>query len=134
MSRADPLRIADYLRHILEAIDNIQAYTAGSDLAGFIADRKTQDAVIRNLEVIGEACNNVAKNHPSFTAQHATVPWGFAMRWPMDTSTWTCPLSGKPSKVICQRSRRRSQRWSEFATLLVAARAHSTRASGQFNY
>jgi uncharacterized protein with HEPN domain len=78
MSRTDPLRIADYLRHILEAIDNIQAYTAGSDLAGFIADRKTQDAVIRNLEVIGEACNNVAKNHPSFTAQHATVPWGFA--------------------------------------------------------
>jgi len=28
MSRVDPLRIADYLRHILEAIDNIQAYTA----------------------------------------------------------------------------------------------------------
>ena len=40
MSRADPLRIADYLRHILEAIENIQAYAAGLDLAGFIADRK----------------------------------------------------------------------------------------------
>ncbi len=78
MSRADPLRIADYLRHILEAIDNIQVYTAGADLAGFMSDRKTQDAVIRNLEVIGEACNNVAKNHPDFAAQHATVPWGFA--------------------------------------------------------
>ena len=78
MSRADPLRIADYLRHILEAMDNIQVYTAGSDLAGFMADRKTQDAVIRNLEVIGEACNNVAKNHPDFAAQNATVPWGFA--------------------------------------------------------
>lgn len=49
MSRADPLRIADYLRHIVEAIDNIQAYTAGADLAEFLADRKTQDAVIRNL-------------------------------------------------------------------------------------
>ncbi len=78
MSRADPLRIADYLRHILEAIDNIQVYTADSDLASFMADRKTQDAVIRNLEVIGEACNNVAKNHPDFAAQHAAVPWGFA--------------------------------------------------------
>ena len=43
-----------------------------------MADRKTQDAVIRNLEVIGEACNNVTKNHPDFAAQHATVPWGFA--------------------------------------------------------
>ncbi len=78
MSRADPLRIADYLRHILEAIDNIQSYTADLNLAAFMADRKTQDAVIRNFEVIGEACNNVAKNHPDFATQHATVPWGFA--------------------------------------------------------
>ena len=78
MSRADPLRTADYLRHILEAIDNIQAYTAGMDQAAFMADRKTQDAVIRNLEVIGEACNNVSKNHPDFAASHANVPWGFA--------------------------------------------------------
>jgi uncharacterized protein with HEPN domain len=78
MSRADPLRIADYLQHILEAIDNIQDYTAGMDLDAFMADRKTRDAVIRNLEVIGEACNNVAKNHPTFASEHSTVPWGFA--------------------------------------------------------
>ena len=31
MSRANPLRIADYLQHVLDAIDNIQAYTAGMD-------------------------------------------------------------------------------------------------------
>jgi uncharacterized protein with HEPN domain len=47
-------------------------------LAGFMADRKTCDAVIRNLEVIGEACNNIARNHPDFAAQHSSVPWGFA--------------------------------------------------------
>nr|WP_295777971.1 HepT-like ribonuclease domain-containing protein [Rhodoferax sp.] len=46
MSRAHPLRVTDYLQHILEAI--------------------------------GEACNNIAKNHPDFAAQHAAVPWGFA--------------------------------------------------------
>ena len=51
MSRADPQRLADYLRHILQAIDNIRNYTAGMDLAAFVMDRKTQDAVIRNLEV-----------------------------------------------------------------------------------
>ena len=78
MSRADLQRLGDYLRHILEAIDNIQNYTAGMDLAAFRADRKTQDAVIRNLEVIGEACNNVAKNHPAFASSHSSVPWGFA--------------------------------------------------------
>ena len=48
------------------------------NLAGFMADRKTCDAVIRNLEVIGEACNNIAKNQPDFAAQHASIPWGFA--------------------------------------------------------
>ena len=78
MSRANPLRIADYLQHILEAIGNIHDYTAGMNLDAFIADRKTRDAVIRNLEIIGEACNNVAKNHPAFATAHAGIPWGFA--------------------------------------------------------
>lgn len=32
----------------------------------------------RNLEVIGEACNNVARNHPDFVSVHASVPWSFA--------------------------------------------------------
>ena len=45
---------------------------------GFMTDRKTSDAVIRNLEIIGEACNNIAKNDPGFAAQHPSVPWGFA--------------------------------------------------------
>jgi uncharacterized protein with HEPN domain len=78
MSRAHPLRVADYLWHILEAIGNIQDYTVDMDLAAFLTDRKTSDAVIRNLEVIGEACNNVSKNHPDFATQHSNVPWGFA--------------------------------------------------------
>ena len=78
MSRADPLRIADYLEHVIEAINSIQEYTAGMDLAAYMADRKTRDAVIRNLEVIGEACNKLAKKHPEFAAQHNSIPWGFA--------------------------------------------------------
>ena len=78
MSRANPLRLADYLQHILEAIDNISAYTAGLERAAFMDDRKTCDAVIRNLEVIGEACNNVTKHHSDFAAKHSVVPWGFA--------------------------------------------------------
>ena len=48
------------------------------DLATFIADRKTCDTVIRNIEVIGEACNNVVKHHSAFAAVNATIPWGFA--------------------------------------------------------
>ena len=78
MSRADPLRIGDYLQHILDAIDNIQAYTAGMNQVSFTADGKTRDAVVRNLEIVGEACNNISRKHPTFAAAHAAVPWSFA--------------------------------------------------------
>lgn len=44
-----------YLDDILEAIARIQEYTDGLDYEAFSHDRKTQDAVIRNLEIIG-AC------------------------------------------------------------------------------
>jgi predicted nucleotidyltransferase len=53
------LRIRDYLGHILEAIDRVSTYTASSDEASFMADKKTQDAVIRNLEIIGEAAQHL---------------------------------------------------------------------------
>ena len=59
MSRTDPLRIEDYLTQILEAIARIQECASGMDRAVFMSDRKTCDAVIRNLEVVGEACNNI---------------------------------------------------------------------------
>ncbi|MDR7148137.1 uncharacterized protein with HEPN domain [Hydrogenophaga palleronii] len=78
MTRSKPLRTADYLLHIVEAIDNIQNYTASQDAAIFKADRKTQEAVIRNLEIIGEVCNSVVKNGPAFAQSHPQVPWGFA--------------------------------------------------------
>ncbi len=78
MRRQQSLRTADYLQHMAQAIDNIQSYTAGMDATSFKADRKTQDAVIRNLEIIGEACNNVAKNDPAYAQAHPAMPWGFA--------------------------------------------------------
>ena len=78
MSRGDPQRLADYLGHILEAIDSIRDYTSQATRESYLADRKTQDAVVRNLEVIGEASNNVVKHHAEFAAAHSDVPWRFA--------------------------------------------------------
>ena len=56
-----------YLRHILDAIEKIVRFTADGR-AAFDADDKTQDAVIRNFEVIGEAVKNLSSglknNHP----------------------------------------------------------------------
>jgi len=48
-----------YLQDILEACGKIQAYTSGHGLESFKADSKIFDAVLRNLEVIGEAAKNV---------------------------------------------------------------------------
>lgn len=49
-----------YLDDILEAIDRIREYVRGMDEEAFVSDIKTQDAVIRNLEVIGEASNKLS--------------------------------------------------------------------------
>lgn len=78
MSKAGKLRVPDYLRHILEAIRRIHNYVADMDEAQFLADEKTQDAVIRNFEIIGEACRNVDSHYPDFAEEYPEVPWGFA--------------------------------------------------------
>ncbi|MDN6887740.1 DUF86 domain-containing protein [Variovorax sp. CAN2819] len=78
MSRRDPQRVADYLGHILQAIDSIREYTSDATADSYLADRKTQDAVVRNLEVIGEASNNIVKHHAEFALAHPAVPWRFA--------------------------------------------------------
>ena len=60
-----------YLNHILEAIERIEAYTsAGAD--AFRDDIKTQDAVIRNLQVIGEAAKKVSLKTRAATPE---IPW-----------------------------------------------------------
>ena len=48
-----------YLDDIREAIRAIREYTEGLTFESFSADRKTIDAVIRNLEIIGEAAKNL---------------------------------------------------------------------------
>ena len=72
--KADPRRIPDYLLHILEAISRIRNYTAGLDRAGFDASSLIQDAVIRNLEIMGEAARNIELHDPSFAAKYSDFP------------------------------------------------------------
>ena len=60
-----------YLAHILERADRIAVFVRDGH-AAFLTDHKTQDAVIRNVEVIGEA----AKRVPSeYRAAHPSIPW-----------------------------------------------------------
>ena len=66
----DPQRLPDYLGHILEAIENILSYTDGMSEAGFMEEGLTRDAVMRNLQIIGEASRNIAQRFPDFVASH----------------------------------------------------------------
>lgn len=51
----------EFLADIKEAIRRINFYTKHLDFAAFLDDLKTQDAVVRNLEVIGEATKNLSE-------------------------------------------------------------------------
>ena len=71
-----PLRVGDYLEHIADAIDRITGYIQGiDDAAALERDQKIQDAVIRNIEIIGEAANKIQKQAPGFVAAHPSLPW-----------------------------------------------------------
>ncbi len=61
-----------YLKHILDAISQIEAFIKDYTFEDFSSDRKTIDAVIRELAVIGEAANNISK---SFQEEHSRILW-----------------------------------------------------------
>ena len=67
-----------YLEDILEAIGKITRYTAGLSLKTFSEDSKTLDAVVRNLEVVGEAIKNVPDG---VRLRYPAVDWR-ENRWP----------------------------------------------------
>jgi len=67
-SREWRLRIED----IIEAIEKIRTYTAEMSLEAFAADSKAVDAVIRNVEIIGEASRHLPRD---ICARFPEVPW-----------------------------------------------------------
>lgn len=75
MTKYDVLRIPNYLEHILQALDRIFAYTTDVDGKVFSIDTFTQDAVLRNFEILGEASRNLERYHIEFITQYPEVPW-----------------------------------------------------------
>ncbi len=68
----EPRDYRDYLADMIDASDKVASFIHGMTLQGFLADERTQYAVVRGLEVIGEA----AKKIPStLKEQHPQVPW-----------------------------------------------------------
>ncbi len=64
--------IADYLADILGSITEAEEFVSGMSYESFAADKKTVNAVIRSLEVLGEATKHIPA---TFRNKHPNIPW-----------------------------------------------------------
>ncbi len=62
----------DYLQDIIDSINDIESFTKNMTYEDFTKDRKTINAIIRSIEVIGEAAKKIPK---SIRDKHPDVPW-----------------------------------------------------------
>ncbi len=62
----------DYLRDILDAVDEALQFVKGMEFEQFVADNRTNFAVVRALEIIGEAAKNIP---PAVRQRYPDVPW-----------------------------------------------------------
>ena len=68
-------RLPDYLDHIQQAATDARSFVEGLAKDDFLADKRTQQAVIMSLIIIGEAATKVMDSYAEFTQAHADVPW-----------------------------------------------------------
>jgi uncharacterized protein with HEPN domain len=70
----DP-RLTAWLGHMLRAATDARDFVEGMTREDFLADRRTQQAVVMSLVVIGEAAARIMDADPGFAAGHPEVPW-----------------------------------------------------------
>ena len=68
-------RLSDYLDHIQQAATDACSFVEGLDKDDFMADKRTQQAVIMSLIIIGEAATRVMDSYAEFIQTHTEVPW-----------------------------------------------------------
>lgn len=68
-------RLPDYLDHMREATADACHFVEGMTRQAFLADKRTQQAVIMSLVIMGEAATKIMDRYPGFAEQHSEVPW-----------------------------------------------------------
>jgi uncharacterized protein with HEPN domain len=68
-------RLPDYLNHMRQAIADALSFTEGMAQPDFERDKRTQQAVVMSLIVLGEAATKIMDQRAEFVAQHAEIPW-----------------------------------------------------------
>ena len=68
-------RLPDYLEHIQQAAIDARSFVDGLAKEDFLADKRTQQAVIMSLIILGEAATKIMDGYTAFTQAHSEVPW-----------------------------------------------------------
>lgn len=68
-------RLADYLAHMQQAATDACIFVEGMEKADFLEDKRTQQAVIMSLIIVGEVATKVMDGYTEFTEMHSQMPW-----------------------------------------------------------
>ena len=68
-------RLADYVGHMQQAATDACGFVSGLTKDDFFSDKRTQQAVIMSLVIIGEAATKLMEAAPEFVSAHPQVPW-----------------------------------------------------------
>jgi len=67
------IALHDYLPHIGRAAFDARVFVQGMDKATFLTDRRTQQAVVMSLVIIGEVATRIMDQHAAFAAAHPDI-------------------------------------------------------------
>lgn len=68
-------RLPDYLGHMWQAARDAQTFVEAMSREAFLSDKRTQQAVIMSLVILGEAATKVMDGYPEYTDAHPEIPW-----------------------------------------------------------
>ena len=68
-------RLPDYVRQILTASTDALTFIEGMGEDDFLADLRTQRAVVMSLMIVGEAASRIVSDHAGFAEAHPEIPW-----------------------------------------------------------
>lgn len=69
------MRLADYLGHMRQAAQDACGFVKGLSKQEFLADKRTQQAVIMSLVIVGEAATKLMDSNAGYVQLHPEVPW-----------------------------------------------------------